>query len=590
MKKETNRRKRDIRHSLKLKTSLIVAAVILLSVTLCGWLLIGIVEKKLKQETIHSAGLNAELIVRHLDDQLNYMEQAYYGVLFDAQIQRWLLHPEEDTFYQGIRQKTDTLIMASNYNVYSIYIKNFLDDRIYTTDFMTWQSSNGYGGVPQEGSYSAPELCLTNSFSSSGSIRLVSLAGQIRQNDFGDPLAWVSVNVQAASIASILREDSDSEQSPLLLADENGAVIATGRAAFPEDLVAPALAANTGDIVEYAGERYLAIAAQTGKYQWQYRRLLPESQIFSEVYYLGTVLFAILVIFTSIVFLSLYQVLNYITNPIYDLSNLVRSYQQSRQNGRWIGSFHTERRDEFAFLYQSLQEMTERIDRLIDQEYKAQLYKKETQLRIYRNGVNPHFLYNILDSLLWTIKFGEYKRAEQILQDFSVFLHHVLRTNREFVTVQSCEEELRTFCELSSFLKDDSIAWSIQFEPETLSWVIPSFFVQPIVENCFKHAFNGRDEGGLQITAEIEDSALVFSVQDNGVGMEEAQRQALVEYLDTYDFNKDDAHFGLASVHQRLKLYYGEEYGLRIQTKKGVGTAITFRLPLDKLAHQDEIE
>lgn len=573
-----------LRHSLKLKTSLIAVSVILFSMMLCGWLLTGIVEEKLKEETLHSAELNAELVVRHLDDQFAYMQQAYYSILFDSQIQNWLLHPELDPFYRGMQEKVNTVLLTGNGNVFSVYIKNFLNDRIYTTDYLTWQSSNGYGGTVTPSSFTSPVLITQTAFSNSD-ISLISLVGQIHQGDFGDPLAWLSINVQKASFSNILRDDSFQGDFPLLLTDQNGAVISTGRSEFPDDLISAAYQAVTGDTIIYDGETYLVVAAQTNNYQWQYRKLFPESWIFSEVYRLRTILMVILLGFSVLVFLGLYQVLNYITNPIYDLSNLVRSYRQSQ---KWSGTFHTDRKDEFAYLYQSLQDMTERIDHLIDQEYKAQLYKKETQLRIFRNGINPHFLYNILDSLLWTIKFGEYERAEQILQNFSVFLHHVLSSNKEFVSVRSVHEEICTFCELSSFLKDDSIRWSVEFSSAALEWNIPSFFIQPLAENCFKHAFKGREEGTLRITGDVQDAELVFCVEDDGVGMTQEQCTDLLAYLNEYDFDKESAHFGLASVHQRLKLYYGPEYGLEIQTEPGKGTSITLRLPLSRLNRTQE--
>lgn len=578
-----------VRHSLKLKTSLIAVSVIALSMALCGRLMTAVVEKKLKEETIHSAALNAKLVVRHLDDQFAYMQQAYYGVLFDAQIQEWLLHPEDDPFFRGIREKVDTVIMASNYNVFSVYIKNFLNDLIYTTDFLTWQDSRGYGSEARSSAFTAPELVLQDSFSRTSSVNLVSLVGQIHRDKFGEPLAWMSVNAQISSFSTILRDDSYYEGAPLLLADQDGNVITTGKTGFPAEWISSAVAASTGDILQYGGENYLVVAAQTGNYNWQYRKLLPESDIFSGVYYLRVVLLVILLLFSVIVFLGLYQILNYITNPIYDLSNRAHSYRLNSRDGKWGGSFHTERKDEFSYLYQSLQEMTERIEHLIDQEYKSQLYKKETQLRIYRNGVNPHFLYNILDSILWTIKFGDYPRAEQILQDFSVFLHHVLRSNREFISVRSMQEELRTFCELSSFLKDDSIAWEVQFTPDILQWMIPSFFVQPLVENCFKHAFNKREQGHIVITGNIAGDDLMFQVCDDGVGMTPNQCCALLAYLDAYDFNKESAHFGLASVHQRLKLYYGSTYGLDICTSPEKGTTITIKLPIAQLTKAEDI-
>lgn len=581
---------RRLRDSLKMKTSLIAVSVIILSMTVCGWLLTSVVERQLKSETIHSAQLNAELLMQRLDDQFSYMRQAYFGLVFDTQLQDILQNPEGDQFLQGVREKLDTALTASNFNVYSVYIKNFQNNQIFTTDFLLWQDAGDYGGVPQYGVYAVPELIVQEDFASATSTKVISLAGQILSGSFGEPLGWVSVNVRLSTFTAILRDDQYYADAPLLLADDSGQLVTTGKTEVPEELLAPALAAQTGATISLGNENYIVIAAETGSYEWQYRKLLPESRIFAEVYRLQTVLFAILLAFSAVVFLGLYQVLNYITNPIYDLSNRVRSYRQRRPDGPWGGDFHTDRKDEFAYLYQSLQEMTDRIDHLIDQEYKAQLYKKETQLRIYRNGVNPHFLYNILDSLLWTIKFGDTAKAEAILRDFSVFLHHVLHQNKEFVSVRDTQEELRTYCTLSSFLKDDEISWEVLFSEDALGWMIPSFCIQPLAENCFKHAFNGGEGGRVTITGDVENGELVFRVADDGAGMTPERCEELLRYLDNYDFDKESAHFGLASVHQRLKLYYGSEYGLQIETAPGRGTAITVRMPTRKLHPAQEIE
>ena len=132
------------------------------------------------------------------------------------------------------------------------------------------------------------------------------------------------------------------------------------------------------------------------------------------------------------------------------------------------------------------------------------------------------------------------------------------------------------------------IRWSVEFSSAALEWNIPSFFIQPLAENCFKHAFKGREEGTLRITGDVQDAELVFCVEDDGVGMTQEQCTDLLAYLNEYDFDKESAHFGLASVHQRLKLYYGPEYGLEIQTEPGKGTSITLRLPLSRLNRTQE--
>ena len=576
-------------YSLKLKTTLIAVSVILLSTLLCGALVISMVTQQLKEETIQSAELNAQLAVRQIEERFSQIHQAYSNMVYDMNIQRWLTAPELDSGLEELRQKLDAVLMSSSQSIYSIYLKSFREDKIMTTDFQSWLPARGYGGSPTPGVFAPPELVIQDQFSRSARGKIISVVGTVYEGSFGEPLAWLSVNTQLSAFTAILREDHYYESAPILLADAQGEIITTGITEVPEALLELALEASTGDIVEYEGETYLAVAAQTGSHHWQYRKLLPEREIFAEIHNLTNNLLAIFLVFLVVVFFGFYHVLNYITTPIYELSNQVRSYRQSRETGgKWNGCFQTDRKDEFAYLYRSLLEMTQRIDTLIDKEYKAQLYKKETQLRIYRNGINPHFLYNILDSLLWTIKFGNYQRAEQVLQSFSLFLHHVLSSNKEYVSVAALREELDTYCELAAFLKDDEIRWSVEFEEGILKWIVPSMLLQPLAENCFKHAFQGRASGTVRITGGEENGELTFRVQDDGIGMTQEQRSKLLDYLDDYDFDKEKEHFGLASVHQRLRLYYGESYGLEITENPQGGSTVAIRLPIEKLSENVE--
>lgn len=575
---------KSIRHSLKLKTSLITVTVIVISMTLCGALLTNIVEKKLKEETIGSEELNAQLMSRHIEDQLYYLRQAYFSIYFDSQIQDYVLHPEDDLFYQNIGAKIDTVLMSSNYNIYSIYLTSNSTGQIYTTDFRTWQDNNDPLLSSTLDGFVSPEVIVRSSFSQTSNDVLVSLTGQIYQENFGDPIGWLSVNTQLSVFTHILEEDFEDTECPRFIVDQDNNIITSYPETPSAELLQAALNTSSGSTVTYNDDEWLVISSGTDIYQWKYYKLIPEDEIFKEVYQLLEKLIVILLLFCVAVFISMFQTLNYITDPIYDLSEKVRSYRQHNQTQIWNGSFRTNRKDEFAYLYESLQDMTTRIDRLIDEEYKSKLYKKETQIRIYRNGINPHFLYNILDSIVWTIKFGNYEQAETILMNLSVFLHHVLNSNKEFISVSSMHEELSTYCTLASFLKDDSIQWSVEFDPAAKNWRVPSFLIQPLAENCFKHAFTGREKGSIQIRGVIQDDFLVFTVKDDGNGMSEEQVASLLNYLDNYDFERDTEHFGLASVHQRLKLYYGSDSGLIIKSSPGAGTVITVRLPVSKLS------
>ncbi|MEG1924837.1 MAG: histidine kinase [Ruthenibacterium sp.] len=568
-------------HSLRFKAGAAITIVCCAALGMAGWTMTNLVETNLKKQAVHNAELEANVAVEQVDERLAYMQQAYYGITFDSSLERMLGDGENVGLREELPEKLETLLMTSNYNVYSIYVKDLNTGDVYSTEQQNWDRGGKWTELSEE-TLKRHQLIVQKGFYGDSPL-VLSLVGQMRRNYWDEPLAWVSVNTQIYEFHEILSQQSVYNDTLTFLATAQGELLADGRTKVPSEAICLAMDAPQGSIVSWDGTEYIVVGAKTEKYNLEYRQLIPEREVFAEIYSLRIVLFTILLGLSAIIFIALYKLLDYVTAPIYELSDVVHSYRQRGGNGKWTGSFKTTRKDEFAYLYQSLDEMTTRIDDLINRDYKSQLYKKETQLRAYRNGMNPHFLYNILDSIFWTMKFKDYTKAERMLQDFSSFLHHVLHESKEFVSLAEQAEELRAFCTLSSFLKDDTIAFSIEFPAEPWQYTIPSFLLQPLAENCFKHAFKEGAEGMVSIKGCLTEHALVFSVVDNGTGMSQETCALLRETLDRYDINQSTEHFGMASVHQRLLLYYGAEHGLQITSELGLGTTVSFSIPLDSL-------
>lgn len=568
-------------HSIRWKAGLILALVFSAALLISGIGLNSVVESSLKTQAIQTAQLQANLAVKQIDERLGYMQQAYSSIVFDTGLEDWLTSGDKTNLKTQLAKKLETLLITSNYNVYSVYVYDLKGGAVYSTELQGWNNADEWS-VFDKAAQTTPKLTRQDKLPYN-SPKMVSLIGYMRKGFFEEPIAGIAVNVLLYDFNEILSQDIVYEDTMLFVADDEGNLLAQGGRDVSGEVIDKALAGHSGGEVTVEGKKYILMASKTSKYRLSYYQLIPQSEVFAGAISMRYILAAILVAFSCVVFVLLYKMLHYITNPIYELSDAVRSYRQKDGTGGWHGSFKTDRKDEFAYLYNSLEEMTLRIDMLIDQEYKAQLYKKETQLRVFQNGINPHFLYNILDSILWTLKFKDYSKAEKMLQDFSSFLHHTLNQSREYITGSELQQQLISFCSLSSFLRDDSIAYSCDFAPDTLSYNVPSFLVQPLVENCFKHAFKGKESGNVWIKAFIQDGHLVYMVADDGIGMDARQVADLAQYLENYDVNRDKEHFGMASVHQRLKLYYGAQYGVVIDSSFQKGTISTIRLPLDML-------
>ncbi|MBD2863767.1 sensor histidine kinase [Paenibacillus oceani] len=569
-------------HSIKWKTFIAIIAFFAVATTVAGVASYNIIESDLQEQAIHNANLEINFAIKQMDDQFKYLDQAYYTVSFDKEITKELSKEPHEVNYKMILTKLESMLFSSNYKVHSIYFKDIRSGVIVSTDdssIVKHNSNYWVEGFTAE-ELKNPGLIHTRDLAT-GSASLVALAGQVRKNYFDNPVALLSVNMLQYSFKEILVKDNVYPNSLQIISNEHNEVIANSANADPSAIMPIIKSVPTGERLFIDGQSYIVISGESDKYGWNYSKLLPEKEVFAGIYKVRSVLLFIVFVFSLVMLVFLYRVLDHVTAPIYQLSAMIKRYRQINyeKNNEKV-EFVTNRKDEFSFLFQSLNDMVRRIDRLIDEVYKASLYKKETQLRIYRNSIDPHFIYNILDSIIWTMKFKEYDKAVDIIQNFSSFLHHTLHANREFICVMDMWAELISYCKLESFLKDDLITYTIEFEEAVQQQLVPSFILQPLVENCFKHGFKGRKQGEIKVTGYQEGQDFVCMVEDNGNGMTEENLDALMNKIRNYDINANKKHFGIASVHNRLQLYYGENYGLTIMSEPGKGTRVMINMPI----------
>lgn len=575
-------------YSIKWKTYFTIISFFTIAMAISGIIIYNIIESDLQNQAIHTANLEINFAIKQIDDQFKYLDQAYYAIAFDEEMIKELSKGPDEINYNRILSKLENILFSTNYKAYSIYLKDIRSGVIVSTEESSIEKhKSGFWveGFTRE-ELKKPGLIHTRDLTT-GSAALVALAGQVKKNYFEDPVALLSVNMREYSFKEILVKDKVYPNSIQIISDQHNKVVANSDNYDPAAVMEKIQGVPNGGRVIIDDQSYIVISGESEKYGWKYTKLLLEKEVFSGIYKIRSLLLIVTFLFFIAVLIFLYRVLDHVTAPIYQLSSMIKKY---RKNSNEKVVFKTDRKDEFSFLFQSLDDMVQRIDQLIDEVYKAGLYKKETQLRVYRNSINPHFIYNILDSIIWTMKFKDYDKVTDIIQDFSTFLHHTLHENKEFIGVLDMGAELISYCKLESFLKDDLITFTVEFQEEIQQQRVPSFILQPLVENCFKHGFKGRKQGHITILGYREGQELLFVVEDNGNGMAKEELDALMNYVLHYDINVNKKHFGLASVHHRLNLYYGEKYGVRMTSKPGEGTRIMVNLPLHRYGMDIDIE
>jgi two-component system, sensor histidine kinase YesM len=274
---------------------------------------------------------------------------------------------------------------------------------------------------------------------------------------------------------------------------------------------------------------------------------------------------------------------NRLTRPV----QLLKNKMQLAASGYLEAKVTPEGRDEIADLGSSFNIMLAKIRSLLDRSIKEQEEKKKSELRTLQAQINPHFLYNTLDSIVWMAEAGKNDQVIQLVKSLSRLFRISLSKGRDWITVEKEIEHVHSYLVIQQMRYRDILEYEIDVDPKLLTHPILKMTLQPIVENALYHGVkNKRGKGLIQIQAYAVDSQdMVFLIKDNGIGMSEEKLTALRKDLEQHTLpeetgNEVSGGFGLHNVHQRIRLYYGERYGVQVDSAAREGTTVTIRIPI----------
>ncbi len=220
--------------------------------------------------------------------------------------------------------------------------------------------------------------------------------------------------------------------------------------------------------------------------------------------------------------------------------------------------------------------ITRPIEEQVTREQK-QLRKAEFEL--LQAQINPHFLYNTLDAIVWSAEAGNEKQVVKMVGSLSEFFRSSLNKGKEIVTIREELSHVRSYLEIQQIRYQDILDYEIDVPEELYINEIPKITVQPVVENALYHGIKEKRGGGkISVTGREDGGDYIITVSDNGIGMEPDR---LKEVRDGLTDSSPDSKkiYGLYNVNQRIKLDFGDEYGLSIDSVYDEGTTVTIRLP-----------
>ena len=233
---------------------------------------------------------------------------------------------------------------------------------------------------------------------------------------------------------------------------------------------------------------------------------------------------------------------------------------------------------EVEVLDSGIRNMAERIQCLIQKEKKEQEEKRMTELQLLQAQVNPHFLYNTLDAIVWLIEAQDNNAAITLVSKLSTFFRTSLSKGNDIITLREEISHTESYLEIQRVRYRDIMDFEIHVPQELMEIKIPKLTIQPLVENALYHGIKTtRKKGMIRVEVLDKEKELLILVKDDGKGIGKQRLMEIRKSMESED-HTERTGFGLTAVHERIRLYYGTGYGIQIFTREGEGTCVEVRM------------
>lgn len=276
-----------------------------------------------------------------------------------------------------------------------------------------------------------------------------------------------------------------------------------------------------------------------------------------------------------VVAVSAIMIVSSILQPIRQLNQATEKIAQGDFNAR----AQVDSDDEVAELAVSFNKMAGNMQSLIDKVKEDERKMRKADLRLLQEQIQPHFLYNTLDTIVWLIESNEPDEAVTMVVTLSDFFREILSKGKEFISIQEEEKHISSYLQIQEMRYRDILEYDIQLDQVIYKYQILKLTLQPVVENALYHGIKyKRAKGSIHIHGEKEGEIIRLTVRDDGVGMDEEELEQLRQQIEK-PCQETEKGFGLANVNERIHMYFGYEYGMKIESEKGKGTTVEIVIP-----------
>ena len=321
--------------------------------------------------------------------------------------------------------------------------------------------------------------------------------------------------------------------------------------------------------------KYYLQSAPIDKTDWYMVNVLPKSSIFSTIKIQRQYLFVIVVLTSIMAIILAAYFVKVINKRLFQVIDGMRQVP----NGQLSNYIENDSSDEVGELIDNYNYMISKMSILVDEQYKLGKEVKNAELKAVQSQIDRHFLYNTLDMINWMAHKNMNKEISIAVKNLAKFYKLSLNKGKDIVTIKDEVEHSKLYVNLQNMRYDNRITLITRLDESLMDCSIPKITFQPIIENSINHGILGRgmESGSILISGYISQGNLIIQISDDGIGIE---KEVLPLILKDNNLQTKGSGYGLKNINQRIKLLYGESYGLSFTSNYGFGTTVEITLPV----------
>ncbi|MBD0379018.1 cache domain-containing sensor histidine kinase [Paenibacillus sedimenti] len=521
-----------------------------------------------------------------IENELNKVERLTFSIMSDEQIQQNLvIMNTSDNDYVRIQSRAklvDRLVQYINSETYIIAaIITDLEGNNYSSGNLTALSNERQSLIQKTADQGGGSLGWV--FPDAQDFSLIA-ARQIRSFNNLDikKLGSLVLQVNLDKIVNVYAREAVTREGELLIVSEGNLIYP--RTVSLKTLINdgnPLNSAKGFRIIDQDGESYFVSHIHSDYLGWTYYNTLPFQEIFHTIILMKNWMIAIFMISFFLLVGFGMTVARSITRPIEGLITNMRGLQISDLEN---SDLHTiappsVQMDEVGLLQRTYRMMIVRIQELIKENYMKQLMIKETEFRSLQAQINPHFLYNTLESINWISKMNGQKQVSQMVEALGYLLRSSISLKQDIITLGEELQLVQHYITIQKVRFEERLDFRLEVPEALIGQLIPKLTLQPLLENAIKYAVEVMLEPcTIRITGRETEDAVELFVEDNGPGID----QTYLEQIMKGERQTKGTGIGLKNIDERIKLSFGDGYGIQVENRESGGTCVTIRIPLTK--------